>query len=437
MLKLKRILFAVLAAGLMLMSCEPEETIIVPISTNTPDEHEEPQKPDEKKDSTGTQTPPVQSTAVIPVDMKVLPSVYIETPGKKEITSKIAWIENSHLVIKGEANKTLYQDDSLKIRGRGNSTWWYEKKPYSIKLDHQADLLGTGKSKKWVLLANWMDRTLLRNQVAFEAARMTSMRWNPSGRFVEFYLNNKYLGVYWLGEKIEVEGSKFKADFLYSFDTSDGGETDFKSSGTYMANSSQWGAPVDLKYPDEDDYEEKLYAIILDKAKKTLDGMTDDIAAGGLSKIDVDSFCDWYLVHELCYNLEPNHPKSCFFHWRDGKMHAGPIWDFDWHTFVPNQNWLGIKKSLWFDNLLKNDAFKKRLKERWTELKPKFETLPDYIDAQAEIIREAEAANHNLWPCDSSTVNGDETLTFQEAIDRMKLALTQRITYMDKAIPAL
>lgn len=423
MFELKRILGFIMFAGLLLMSCEPEHAAVAPVSTDTP-KQEEPQKPAEE--------PPVISPA-----MTSIPSVHINTPGKKGVQSKTEWVELATIAIKDDKGQMLYQDDSLKIRGRGNSTWWYAKKPYNIKLDHKADLIGTGKSKKWVLLANWMDRTLLRNEIALEAARRTSIDWNPKGRFVKLYLDDNYLGVYWLGEKIEVEESRIKADLLLSFDNSDQTEFDFFSNGTYQANLGQWGAPVEVKFPDRDDYKENVFAEIIGNAGRVVDSITDDIAAGDLSKLDVDSFCDWYLIHELCFNLEPNHPKSCFFHWRDGKMYAGPVWDFDWYTFIPDQNWLGIKNSMWFGTLLKNASFRNRLKERWTELKPSFVTLPYYVDNQAEHIREVEAVNHEMWPCESSGVNGDETLSFQEAVDRLKLALTQRIDYLDKVIPAL
>lgn len=386
---------------------------------------------------TPPEPPQPQAGPIIPLEMNSLPSVYINTPNRVGVRSRTTWVELATIEIKGDANKTLLQEDSLKIRGRGNSTWWYDKKPYYFKLDHKADLLGTGPSKKWVLLANWMDRTLLRNQVAFEAARRTSIDWTPSGRFVDFYLDNKYLGVYWLGEKIEVEKSRVQADYLYSFDTSDPGEAHFTSSGTYSVNGNYWGVPVEVKYPDSDNFEAAAYKTILSTAENTLKGMTDAISKGSLDKIDIDSFCDWYIVHELVFNLEPNHPKSCFFHWRGGKMYAGPVWDFDWYTYIPYENWMGLKKCLWYSRLLSNATFKARLKERWIELKPAFETLPDYVDQQADIIRAAEAGNHAMWPCDSSGVNGDETMTFQEAVDRMKEAIVNRIDILSKQIAIL
>ena len=160
--------------------------------------------------------------------------------------------------------------------------------------------------------------------------------------------------------------------------------------------------------------------------------------------VDIDSFCDWYLVHELCGNAEPNHPKSCFFHMRDRKMYAGPVWDFDWHTFqVDSYGWC-VPHCLWFDKLLANASFKARLKERWSVLKPKFETLPEYIDAQALLIRRAEPSNWAMWPCypnplagDYGMINNDEDLSFDGAVDKMKQAVTKRIVVLDKLIQAL
>lgn len=430
---------------LLLAACQPEKIEIVPgqgggvqtDTTSVPSVPDDPVVPDEP------------AGPVIPAGLAALPHVEIETPGRVGIYSKTEWTELATIKITGDGGEILYEADSLKIRGRGNSTWTgYPKKSYYIKLNHKADLYGTGKSRKWVLLANWMDRTLLRHHVAFEAARRTSIEWTPYGQFVELYLNGKHLGNYWLGEKINVEGSKFTADYLYSLDTSDADETDFYSYNAYRVNAATWGVPVELKYPDRDDYADNpaVFWECLDKAESTIEDFGSAVSAGSFSGIiDTDSFCDWYLVHELCYNIEPNHPKSCFFYWRDGKMYAGPVWDFDWWTFVPGHYSLDITNCIWFSGLLANSAFKTRLKERWTALKPSFEGLLDYIDEQADIIRESEAVNHEMWPCYpnqysedwSGMVNHDEQLTFQQAVDRMKEALEERLEVLDKKIPAL
>ncbi len=376
--------------------------------------------------------------AIIPDDLKKLARVYILTPDGQEITSKHTWVELCRIQITGDDGEILFEKDSMMVKGRGNSTWYnFPKKPYTLKLRHQADLFGTGKSKHYVLLANWMDRTLLRNVVAFEAARRTSLDWTPSGRFVELYLNGKHQGNYWLGEKVNVEGSKFKADYLFSLDVSDWEETDFTIDYGFRPNSWQPGLPVEVKHPDRDDLEAAEFEKVLSDSRILLDRIGEALEAGTWKgMIDLDSFCDWYIVHELTGNMEPNHPKSCYYHYRDGMLVAGPVWDFDWYTFIPGVKGLKIDHSLFYGNLLQHDEFKARLKLRWDALKPAFTTLGSFVDEQVEIIRFSEAVNHQQWPI-GQWINGDENLSFQEAVDRLKLALQERISEVEIGIYSL
>lgn len=373
----------------------------------------------------------ITGDGVIPRDLQSIPAVYINTPGGVNITSKVNWLENTQIKIVGDGNRILFEDSAAKIRGRGNSTWSFPKKPYYFKLDKKTDLLGTGKSKKYVLMANWLDRTLLRNVVAFEAARRTSIEWTPSGIFVELYLNGSHKGTYWLGEKIEVESTRLSADYLFSMDISDSSEIDFYTDYGYRVNQNKKGLPVEVKYPDRDDYPDG-FEPVLQEAKALLNNFGQAIAAGNYSSfLDMDSFCDWYLVHELTRNLEPNHPKSCYHYVRDGHFYAGPVWDFDWGCFVPDITGLTIDKSLYYRYLLPNAEFFSHMQNRWAVLKPRFESLNQFIDSQADWIRNSEAVNHQMWPVTQNT-NGDANMTFQQAVNRLKLSLSQRIEELDK-----
>lgn len=407
---------------------------------------------------------PVERPSIIPSRVDSLPCVYIRTP--EEIRSRDDWTELADIRIEVRIDgkdTTVYQADSLKIKGRGNTTWTsYPKKPYALKLNHKANLIGTGKTSRWVLLANWMDRTLLRNQVAFEAARRTSIEWTPSGIFVKLYMESpdtegemRYQGIYWLGEKIRVEGSHFDADYLYSYDTSDRGSEDFSAYCHYM-KAGEWfegEVPVTVKYPDRDDYTEVYWISSLkDQCLEALQNIEDAIyhvpTGNWTSCVDLNSFCDWYLVNELCYNTEVRHPKSCFFYIRQGVMYAGPVWDFDFGTFhVPSEfPQLRLKSALYYFQLFPQPEFRQRLKARWKALRPQFESLTDYIDQQADWIRSSEKENHNMWPCYPNPqgtadtnwmVNMDEDLTFQEAVDKMKRALLLRIDLLDEQIALL
>ena len=458
-----------LLASAAFVACQKENSIIPTDNSETvnPIDDDDPEDEDddeEEEDDDGIYK------GLIPQQTDDLPRVYIDTPLGIGVDKydKTKWTELCTIQIKvtvdGE-EKVVYQDDSLKIRGRGNSTWnHYPKKPYRFNLDHKANFIGSGQTKKWVLLANWMDRTLLRNDVAYEAARRTSIEWTPSGTFVEFYLDGVHLGNYWMGEKINVEKGNFLADYLFQYDISGDNQGDFQSrKGVWGQGKKTAGIPINLKYPDLDD--EKDPSATLTAAKNALYSIEDAIYSGNWSSvIDVNSFVDWLLVHELCMNGEPKHPKSCHFYMRKGKLYAGPVWDFDWGTFSTNSYYQGYMTkfinfdTIYFGQLTSQPAFRNKLKERWAVLKPQFQTLDAYIDARADQIRASEAVNSTLWPFFGTDMNGkvwngnpfagsegiytgeinfDEKLSFQEAVNSMKQAISNRISNLDRLINAL
>lgn len=128
-----------------------------------------------------------------------IPRIVIVTGNHRDIKDKETEIP-AKLQIWGE-NGPESEIMNLTIRGRGNSTWNYPKKPYAIKFSEKQAFLGMPKAKKWVMLANYRDRTLIRNAVAFEIARQTTLSWTPLGRFADVILNNKFIGNYYICEK--------------------------------------------------------------------------------------------------------------------------------------------------------------------------------------------------------------------------------------------
>ena len=122
---------------------------------------------------------------------------------------------------------------------------------------------------------------------------------------------------------------------------------------------------------------------------------------------------------------------------RNGKLYAGPVWDFDYGTFRPTSSGLNISRSLYYGYLFANEEFKTTLKARWAELKPKFVNIEAFIEEQASLIKESSEVNIAKWPIASSNVNGDEQLDFDAAVDRMISAYKARIEAVDAAINAL
>ena len=98
------------------------------------------------------------------------------------------------------------------IRGRGNSTWTLPKKPFHFKLAASADLLGMGEAKTWVLLANYWDKTMLRNAVTYDLAQRINNIYAPEFRFVDVFINGSYQGIYMLVEKVEFDDERINCD---------------------------------------------------------------------------------------------------------------------------------------------------------------------------------------------------------------------------------
>ena len=133
-----------------------------------------------------------------------LPVVYINTD--EEITSKTEYIDGN-CVIQGNSqfsNTSQLYSGSVQIRGRGNYTWVHDKKPYKIKLDTKTDVLGMGLSKHWVLLAEYMDPTHLRNEIMPELSETLGMDYTANSEAVAVILNGEYNGLYHLGENVKV-----------------------------------------------------------------------------------------------------------------------------------------------------------------------------------------------------------------------------------------
>ena len=133
-----------------------------------------------------------------------LPHLYINTKTGLPITSKTddVWAE---MWLVDENDEVLYED-SLSIRGRGNSTWGLPKKPYRIKFREKKKLLGGDRAnaKKWTLLANHADKTLFRNALASYVGDLCGQPFTPAAKFVDFTLNGEYVGTYQISDKIDV-----------------------------------------------------------------------------------------------------------------------------------------------------------------------------------------------------------------------------------------
>ena len=360
-----------------------------------------------------------------------LPVVYLDTAGGADITSKDTYL-TATVGIKGFGGYPDFAPASARVKGRGNTTWTWPKKPYLIAFDSRQSVLGLPKHKRWILLANFMDRTLMRNMVSMKvSSMMTNLAWTPHCVPVELVLNGKHKGSYLLIEQVRVDKNRVNISETggYLF------ELDF-----HYDNPVQWrgqtNIPFSVKYPDDDDItsEQISYAkSYIAEVENTIYGSNFKDEENGYAKyLDVDSFIDYWIVYEVMCNHELGNPGSVYFH-KDvnGKLTAGPCWDFDWGVlsfYTSNgANGLVNGKAIWYERLFQDPAFKTKVKNRFTEMLPQLQTIPDYMEECRALLSESAKLNFAMWnPADDKSqnggqiINGDENMTFDAAIDRLK-----------------
>ena len=374
-----------------------------------------------------------------------LPVVFINTPKEAEIVSKEDWLEGTELKIyDGKGN--LNYNGIIEIKGRGNTTWSFPKKPYALKLEEKSEILGMPKHKRWVLLANYLDKTLMRNHIAFFLAQSEgiSLEWTPRGKFVDVVLNGKHNGCYYLCEQIKIDENRIHihentpedidGGFLLEFDTN------FDEANKFYSYVKK--LPVMVKEPDEDDLTPDQFSFIQDY----INNIDKILYASDFAEtrqyeefIDVQTFVDYYFIYELTGNSELNWPKSCYMY-RDkgGKLKAGPVWDFDYATFGPFYDYFrqGASETgiWWFSRLHEVPAVQQLRAERWNILYPSFYKVLDEVERTRSLIHKSAEINSDLWPITGTDPNKEKTLSFDEAVDRLRNNLKEQIEWLNNNI---
>ena len=331
-----------------------------------------------------------------------LPVILIDTENESEINSKEEYIEGDLTFIGKEYLDPNYSK-KIKIRGRGNYTWSLPKKPFQIKFKEKTSFFDLAKDKKWILLANYTDKTMLRTAIAFEMGYLSKLDWTPKYDFLEVFLNKEYYGTYQLSEKVEEDDHRVNIGengYLIEVDQLEKTDPDdiiFRTQKNLF----------NIKSPDlnEGSSEYDYIKNYINKVENTLysDNFNDSLN-GYKTLIDVDSFVDWYLINEISKNNDAQFYSSCYMTLIPGeKLKMGPIWDFDIAFGNTRQNNNGspsgfwIKNSSWYEIMFKDEYFVKKVKERFMffyENKDRILTISDELSTK---ISKSRIENNKKW----------------------------------------
>lgn len=350
-----------------------------------------------------------------------------------------------------------------KIKIRGNSTAGGTKKPFNIKLERKISAFGMERDKHWVLLANLYDKTSLRNKMALDFAETLSFDYTTDCMYVNVYLNNIYQGMYLLCEDISVSEKRVdidpsNGDYLIELESVrvDPGEV-------YVTTATEMRFKV--KEPDPEVLTEKqlmeLRQFLIDCDLAAASRDFEKISA----LFDVDSFVDYYVFSEVFKNVDGKY-SSFYFYIKDGKIYAGPVWDYDlccgnasrfypedkyqsYHN-APGQEGTGSGDSAdgiwmqfgWFQFLMKCEEFQTLVTERYHELYPQIKNLfldnelgQNKIDRLTAEYADVIEQNNELW--DVSVMRTDlEWLptfqTYEDTIVFYRNWFIRRITFLNE-----
>jgi hypothetical protein len=347
-----------------------------------------------------------------------LPVLSLRTADGLPVTSKETYVAGA-FTLTDTVGGTLSQGP-LEVRGRGFSTWTMPKKPYRLKLTAANPLLGMPANRHWVLLANYSDKTLIRNDVAFEFSRLVGMEYTPRSHFVDLQLNGNYEGIYQLTEHVRIAPERVNVPELKASDTTattiTGGyliEVDERRGEDFCFSSTRTPMVFCLVNPEtlNDPGWAKQRAYILAYMRQldeTIFGpQFADPTLGYAAYIDVESMIGYYLVNELFKNVDGNLRLSTFLYKkRGGKLTFGPVWDFD--LAIGNVNYLNadkpegwyIRTAPWFNRLFQDPAFSARVRTRWNQMVADgtLTRLVDYIRLRKSYLSVVQERNFTRWP---------------------------------------
>ena len=324
---------------------------------------------------------------------------FINTINNQSINNKIEYL-NAELEFKSE-NWSF--KEPVRIKGRGHSSWEFPKKSYTLNFFENVIFFGLPEDENWVFLANHNDKTLLRNALAFELGKISNFDWSPNYGFTELYLNNNYIGLYQIVEKIEAGYNRVDLENSgYIIEIDQLSRTDEKDI-LFRTNKLLFNIKSPNIQQNSGEYE-KVKEFLNETENILFSDNFKDPANGYKKYIDLDSFIDWYLINEITKNNDAVFWTSCYMNYIPGKkLKMGPIWDFDISlgniNYNDNEKTSGfwINSRLWYERLFEDPDFVLRVKDRFNHFYSNKELLLSKIDKLKNYIENPREKNNEKW----------------------------------------
>ena len=355
-------------------------------------------------------------------------------------------------------NKKIKTNNKAKIKLRGNSSLNADKKSYSLTFEEKTKILDIpSSSKKYVAIANFYDKTLLRNILGYEISSFIKLKYTPSCRYVDLIFNGFYQGYYIICEKIDVDKDKInitKMDKKCKREPAVSGGYIIEGDGNGQKDKSHFktnkGLRFSIKYPKLDDLIENQYNYISNKFNE----IEKEIFEDNIDSIDIESFAKYFIVEDFCANVDMIYNSIYLYKERsDDKLYFGPVWDMDMafdnsYILYPTNEKINFAYKFTLSNgpmkqvvskMLSNRKILQKIKDVWNDITNNGfnkEYLINFIDEKYKLIYESQKLNFLKWKILGARVfmEGKIFETYEEEVEYLKKFITDRFETFGKII---
>lgn len=355
-------------------------------------------------------------TYTINVLQSTLPSVFLNIDGGDAALNEINADKNHDIghpgtAVINDASNTSTTATFKKMKGRGNYTWTYSKRPYQVSFDKKISMLGMPKSKKWLFITNYTDGSLTRSAMFYKLTQELGIQYAITFETADVYINGKYNGTYLVTSKVESGTNRVEitdSDYLMEIDN----YTDPIQFTTERTNKK-----ITIKSPDVEDATVEEQQAVINAAKAYIDSIESLIYDENVtyeelsSKIDMESFAKCYWVYEISLNYDAMYGSS-YMYTKDGLLHMGPMWDYDntlnlltknaiplnTYYLLGNTGGAASKRLRWYNELMKRQEFSDLVDKVFLENVDKFDELIEYTKQYNQNITASAKMNYTRWP---------------------------------------
>ena len=372
-----------------------------------------------------------------------IPRIVIETENHREIKDRETEIP-AKLQIWGEKSPES-EIMELTIRGRGNSSWSTPKKSYKIEFSQKKAILGMPKDKDWALIANYADKTLMKNHLIYHLSANLGVYYAPQCKFAELYLNNEYLGVYLVTETIKIAKNRINIpedEFSFVVEVDQKYRDDEQVVFSHIIQNTEQGKPFKIHSPKNASTQTlKKIETHICEFEMFLKSIRREQNNNLAQWIDINEYIKHYWIQEFSKNTDAAFNTSVFFSWIQGDViKMGPVWDFDvsFGGYANkgsdlSQNWY-IKNYYWNSYIFRDSLINQVNQQFWRENRKNFSSILQNIDSLHSFLQKAAQNNFRKWDILSSTehrLHLNSYNSYDEAVSDLKKWITERLLWIN------